>query len=398
MAGQMLKPLMDIDQQGLQIEVNSYKPGKGLAWSQLFPLKYTPKFDLKGLEAEDGIPVSADCVAFNTRAPKKTRKTIGSWSGKLGKIAVSRDKDEMQINEYQDLQTISNSNIEDKETARYLVDMVYDDPKFCADAMDYRVEVDALRIGSSGKQVLNEGIDGDMATQDEINFNVPEDNFIHATKKWDDKENGDGLADIARGQKLIADKGSKKPMYAIMDEVAFEHLCAQTATLKKVASAALNITGLATSDSVTLDSINAYQRKLNRPQILVVDSCVTIEKKDGTQDTFNPWNVNVCVLSPEPRLGYTYWKRVPQVQNTEALQAYGAYYKVTRYSDVNPLCETTLAEAYVQPALSNRASLVFLNTMNESEWNDGRVADATGLEGQAQETAQAQAKAASNKK
>ena len=56
----------------------------------------------------------------------------------------------------------------------------------------------------------------------------------------------------------------------------------------------------------------------------------------------------------------------------DALQAYGAYYKVTRYSDVNPMSETTLAEAYVQPALSNRGSLVYLNTMNTT-WNDGEA-------------------------
>ena len=372
MAGQMLKPLMDIDQRGLEIEVNSYKPGNGLAWSQLFPLKYTPKFDLKGLEAEDGIPVSADRVAFNTRAPKKSRKTIGSWSGQLGKIAVSREKNELEINEYNDLRDLSGIRTEDQATARYLVDMVYDDVKFCNDAMDYRVEVDALRIGSAGKQVLTTKIDGKMATQDEINFNIPTENFIGATAKWSDTKTADGLADIARAQKLITDKGGKRPMYAILDEVAYEYLCSQEATLKKVASAALNITGLATSDSVNVDSINAYQRKFGRPQILVINSRVTIEQPDGKPDTINPWNENVCVLSPEPRLGYTYWKRVPQVQNTEAMQAYGAYYKVTRYSDVNPMSETTLAEAYVQPALSNRGSLVYLNTMNTT-WNDGEA-------------------------
>ena len=374
MAGQMLKPIMDVTQQDLQVELNSYKPGNGLAWSQLFPLKYTPRFDLKGLEAEDGIPVSADRVAFNTRAPKKTRKTIGSWSGKLGKIAVSRSKDELQISEYQDLQDLSGIRTEDKDTAKYLVNMIYDDVKFCNDAMDYRVEVDALRIGSSGKQVYDSKIDGKMVTQDEINFNVPAANFIGAAAKWDNAETADGLADIARAQKLIADKGGKKPQYAILDEVAYEYLCAQASTLKKVASAALNITGLATSDSVNIDSINAYQRKFGRPQILVLDSRVTIEQADGTQETINPWNKNVCVLSPEPRLGYTYWKRVPKVQNTEALQAYGSYYKTTRYSDVNPMEETTLSEAYVQPALSNRASLVFLNTMN-TMWNDGEAGE-----------------------
>lgn len=369
--GQMLKPLMDITQDDLQIELDSYTPGNGLAWSVLFPLKFTPKFDIKGLQGEEGIPVSADRVAFNTRAPKKKRKTIGTWNGKLGKIAISREKDELAINEYNDLKTLSAANTQDKATADYLIDMVYDDVKFCGNGMDYRVEVDALRIGSSARQVLNTKIDGAMATSDEINFNVPSDNFGGATAKWDDAETADGLGDIAAGQKKISKKGLKKPMWAIMSEEAFEKLCAQKSTLKKVASAALNITGLATSDNVSLESINAYQRKFGRPQIMVIDSYVTIEDKDGKQETIQPWNPNVCVLSPEPRLGYTWYKTVPAVQGTEAIQSYGAYYKVTRYSDVNPMVETTLAEAYVQPGLTNRASLVYINTMNAGSWNDG---------------------------
>ena len=56
--GAMNKPLFDLDQVGMQAEVNSYKPGKGLVWSQLFPLKYTPKFDLKGIEGNEATPVS----------------------------------------------------------------------------------------------------------------------------------------------------------------------------------------------------------------------------------------------------------------------------------------------------------------------------------------------------
>lgn len=136
--GHMNKPLFDLDQPGLQAEVDSYKPGNGLIWPVLFPLKYTPKFDLKGIEGEDGIPVSADRVAFNTKAPLKSRKTVGSWSGQLSKISMSKEKTELEIGEYEDLKTIAAANTEDKQTARYLVDMVYDDVKACNDGADYK--------------------------------------------------------------------------------------------------------------------------------------------------------------------------------------------------------------------------------------------------------------------
>ena len=150
----MNKPLFDLDQPGLQAEVDSYKPGNGLIWPVLFPLKYTPKFDLKGIEGEDGIPVSADRVAFNTKAPLKSRKTVGSWSGQLSKISMSKEKTELEIGEYEDLKTIAAANTEDKQTARYLVDMVYDDVKACNDGADYKIEIDACRLGSRGIQTF----------------------------------------------------------------------------------------------------------------------------------------------------------------------------------------------------------------------------------------------------
>lgn len=366
----MNKPFFDIDIAGMQVAVNSYKPGNGLAWRQLFPLKYTPKFDLKGLEGNEGIPVAADRVAFNTKAPKKTRKTIGSWSGKLGKFAVSREKDEIEINEYNDLVTLSAANTEDAATARYLVDMVYDDLDFCNKAMDYKVELDAMRIGSSGVQTFSKSIDGDMATEDVINFNVPPENFGGVKTAWSDAENADGLKDLADWQAKIAKKGTNKPMYAFIEKAKFDELCAQKATARKLFPRYDQ--ALVTADMVSIDTINSYMRGKGFPQILILDTYATIEHKDGTHETVKPWNENVVVLAPTTQLGWTYYKPVPNVPNTDALQTQASYYKMTRYSELNPMLEVTMAEAYIQPALINRASLVFINTANTT-WNNGEA-------------------------
>lgn len=367
----MLKPLFDIDQPGMNVEVNSYKPGNGLAWPQLFPLKFSPKFDIKGLEGDEGIPVAAERVAFNTKAPKKTRKTIGSWNGKLGKYAVSREKDEIEINEYQDLQTLSAANTEDKATAQYLVDLVYDDLTFVNNAMDYKLEIDCMRIGSSGIHDFPAKIDGDMATADTINFNVPKENFVGVTSSWSDAANADGLADIHREQDRIARKGLKKPMYAIMEKAKFEQLQSQKKVAKRLYPVCEQT--LVTADMVTLEAINKYMRGKGWPQILIIDTYATIEDKKGDQTTIKPWNENVVTLSPIPQLGWTYYKPVPMVKDTAALQSQAAYYKMTRYSELNPMLEVTMAEGYIQPGLINRRSLVFINTEN-TVWGKGEKA------------------------
>ena len=368
----MNKPLFDLDKPGLQAEVNSYIPGTGLAWGSLFPLKYTPKFDLKGIEGDDGIPVSADRVAFNTKAPLKTRKTVGSWSGKLSKYAISREKNELDINEYNDLKNIAAANTEDKATARYLVDMVYDDVKFVNDGIDYKVEIDAMRIGSHGIQTFPEEIEGEMATQDIINFNVPEENFkgvTNANQKWSESATADGIALIEKAVKALVKQGKNKPLYAIMEAQAFDNLCAQEKTWKRLFPAAV-YAGTVTGDMVTLDAVNSYMPRKGWPQIVVIDTYAKIQHKDGSEETIKPWAENVVVLSPSVQLGWTYWKPVPMVQNTAALQTQGAYAKTTVYSEENPMLEVTLAEAYVQPALINRSSLVFINT-EYTTWNGG---------------------------
>lgn len=366
--GVMNKPLFDLDQVGMNAELNSYKPGNGLAWSVLFPLKFTPKFDLKGIEGDEGIPVAAERVAFNVKAPLKTRKTVGSWSGSLDKISVSREKDELAINEYNDLKVIAAANDQDKSTAQYLVDMVYDDLAFVNSAMDYKVEIDALRIGSQGIKTYPAEIDGENATADVINFNVPTTNFAGVATPWATSASADGIADIIKQQKAIAKKGLKKPMVAIMEQAAFEALILQTKTLNRLAS--ITAGGVVQATDVTLDKVNSYMVSKGYPKIYVLESYATIQDKNGKETTIKPWHEHVVTLAPTLQLGWTYYKPVPMVPNTEALQAYGKYYKTTVYSELNPMHEVTMAEGYIQPALINRRSLVFIN-INKTTWSNG---------------------------
>lgn len=368
---EMNAPLFDIDRPNMEVAVNSYIPGTGLAWATLFPLKFTPNLDLKGIEGDDGIPVSADRVAFNSKAPIKTRRTVGSWSGRLGKIAVSREKDELAINDYKELQAKAQNNSEDKATAAYLVDMVYDDTDFCNKAMDYRVELDALRIGSSGRQTYDKKLDGDMVTEDQINFNVPTKNFLGVAASWENPETADALDDIRKAQEMISKQGLAKPRFAIMEKSKFDSITMQKSVARRLYPKADQT--LITADMISLEAINSYMGKKGWPTLLVIDSYATVEGKNGERETVKPWNENVCVLSPVAQLGWTYYKPVPTVGNTEALQVQGKYYKMTRYSEVNPLKEVTMAEAYVQPALANRRSLVFINT-TKTTWSDGKAA------------------------
>ena len=158
-----------------------------------------------------------------------------------------------------------------------------------------------------------------------------------------------------------------------MERAKFAELCAQQSTARRLFPQVKDLSVIS-AEMVNLQAINAYMSKpeYNYPTIVVLDTYVTVEHKDGSQETIKPWNVNVVTLSPTLQLGWTWYKPVPQVQNVAAMQVYGSYYKLTVYSEVNPMVETTMAEAYVQPALINRQSLVMLNTSN-TVWADGEA-------------------------
>ena len=373
----MNQPLFEIDRADLEITLNSYVPGNGYAWEKLFPLKSTRRFDLKGLEGNEGIAVSAERVAFNTKAPLKTRETVGKWSGKLAKNAVSREKDEEDYNEYKDLQAIAAASPNDKSAANDLINMVDDDVEFCHKAMEAKNELDCLRIASSGVMTFPEEIDGDNATADVINFNVPEENFVGAEEPWtnvDSKGNvtvnakADGIADIIKWTDEIVKKGYPRPRYAYMDKQAFLVLRSQTNVAARLYPNVNNI--VVTAQMITLQSINNYMAQNGYPEIRYTDSYIRLEHKNGERPVIHPWNQNVVTLCPEENLGHTYYKTVPEVENVAAIQDYGPYYKLTVYSELNPRKEVTMAEAYIQPVLENRRSTVFLN-VNAKTWNKG---------------------------
>ena len=373
----MNKPIMQIDEPSMKAEIDSYEVGAGKVWPQFFPLRPTSKFDIKSLSGKEGVPISADKIAFNVKAPVKTRKTVGSWSGKLGKVAISREQDEEVINEYNDLVAIVNSLPEDADNSAKmeLVDMIYDDVAYVNEGMDTKIEVDACRIGSHGVQDFPATIDGENATADIINFNVPAGNFNGVSVVWSNHETADGISDIAARYKAMRAQG-KTLRYAIMEQAAFEHLCAQKATLQKLSgyNALTGRSMVLTANSVNLETVNAFMRAQGYPTIVVIETEAGIEDKEGNVTTIKPWAENVVTLAPSIQLGWTYWKTVPRVQNTEALQTYGAFYKVTRYSQVNPMLEVTLAEGYVQCVLINRSTVNFLNTANTT-WNGGEPAE-----------------------
>lgn len=362
--------MTDVDNASLEYELNETTIGKNYYWRTFFPLRQVVRFSVKTIEGDEGLPIAARRVAFNSRNPKFTRKTVGKREIELGKYAASRDMDEKQIQEFRDLQAIA-AQSNDPAVAQELVNMAYDDVRFCERSMPAKIEVDALGIASLGKQVFPVSKEGDMATEDEIDFGVPEDNFGGVAVAWTDQKNADGIGDIVAMQDKVGGKGFGKPRFAIMEDKAYKQLIAQDKVAKRLFPFAKAIDALP-QGSVNLEEINKYMDKQGYPHILVIDSWVGFEHLDGTQENIKPWNENVVLLSETLQLGWTYWKRkhIEEAEEKVSVESKGEFYNVTVEGQRNPDLVTTSAEAYAQVGLTKRRTKAFINVTG-ALWNDG---------------------------
>lgn len=368
---QICKPMIDVDSASLEYELNNTELGKNHYWRTFFPLKEVVRFSVKTIEGNEGLPVAARRVAFNSKNPLFTRKTIGKREIQLGKYAASRDMDEIQIQEYRDLQAIAQTST-NPAVAQELVSMAYDDVRFVEASMPAKIEIDALGIACKGKQTFPVSTEGDMATEDEIDFNVPAENFGGVATPWSDKKNADGIEDLMKWQSAVGNAGYGKPKFAIMEDKAFKQLIAQEATAKRIFPAS-KVLDVFTSGMVNLQNINNYMDANGYPHILVIDSYVGFEHLDGTVENIKPWNENVVTLTMTMQLGWTYWKRkhIEAAEEKVSIESQGEFYNVTIEGQRNPDLVTTSAEAYAQVGLTNRRTKAFINVTNTA-WNEGK--------------------------
>src|SRR5574343_1562034 len=89
-----------LNEKDMQAVINTYDL-KPFYYPTLFPLTETPFLTWKMLEGQAGLKIAADLVARGATIPRKTREAINRIQGEIPKIAVSREKLEDEITEYE---------------------------------------------------------------------------------------------------------------------------------------------------------------------------------------------------------------------------------------------------------------------------------------------------------
>lgn len=272
------------------------------SYPTLFPLKFNPTLTWKALQADVGVPIAADVVAYNSSAPKKTRDIVSRLTGDIPKIEISRVKQESDLNEYYQLQHWATT----PAAAQAILDWIYDDIAFCWTGVNARLEWLAMQALSLGKISLSKTNNAGVVTETAVDFLVPTANKSGVAVTWTEGHSASGvpITNIKAIVKLA--KAAGYPVkYMLMDQDTFDVMCLQDSVQKFCASWVVKATSLQTVPSLT--EVNNALRASNLPTIVIIDEYVTIELESGTRTTANPFTTGVVTFIPDLVCGNTYY-------------------------------------------------------------------------------------------
>lgn len=332
----------------------------------LFPLKFSPTLTWKALQADQGVPIAADVVAYNSSAPKKTRQVVSRLTGDIPKIEISRVKEESDLNEYQQLLHFANTT----EGAKAILDWIYNDVEFCFTGVNARLEWLALQALSLGKISLSKTNNAGIVTETAVDFLVPSGNKSGVAVTWTEAHSATGVPITNIKAIVKAAKAAGYPVkYMLMDQDTFDVMCLQDSVIKFCASWVVKATNL--QQAPTLTDVNNALKASNLPTIVIVDSYVAIELENGTRTTVSPWQTGVVTFVQDLVVGNTYHSSLADemVESSAALKVKRGHVLIKKYSLEEPsIQEVTKGLANAFPVWAS-AQHSYLMYTQDTSWS-----------------------------
>lgn len=355
--------IQGLSEKDMQAVINTYNLN-AYYWPTLFPLKFTPTLTWKALQGTLGVPVAADVISYNSKAPRKTRNVVSRLQGDIPKISVGRDKEETDLNELNQLQQYAKT----AEGAQALLDWIYEDTEFCFNGVNARIEWLALRALSTGKIILDSSNNDGIVTENDITFKVPEDQKSGVSVAWTE-------ANYETAKPITVLKGKVKEAkgkgfilkYALMSQDTFDRMVTAKQLINACAGWIIQATGVETL-TPSLDVVNRVFAAQKLPEIKIIESLVTIEI-NGKQTVVDPWEDGVVTLIPELVAGNTYYAPLADEMITDsvAVKVKRGHVLIKKYSveqDSPKECTVGMANAF--PAWGNAPRSFLIDTLHTS--------------------------------
>lgn len=333
----------------------------------LFPLKETKRLDWKMLEAIAGLHIAADLVARGATINRKTREAISRIQGDIPKIAIAREMTEDELTEY-DIAVAMASNDADLKA---LVETWANDTQVCWTGIASRIEWIALKQISLGKVTFTAQNNANVVSEYNVDYEIPAAQKVGVNTAYTGGIAGKPFTVDIPNAMSLAKSLHLNPKFLFMNVDSFNTFARQEEVYKRCATVAQNLMG--TQDRPNLQKVNAYladnKELFKGLQIRLIDQEITIEHKDGSRVSGNPFEDNVMLFSESDVLGKTYWKTPIDAKKTEspALKVMHGHTLIKKFSEEEPVMEVTQGITNAFPAW-NLAGRSILMQIDQTSW------------------------------
>jgi hypothetical protein len=333
-----------------------------LYWQQFFPLKYTTQLTWESLAGSGGNPVMADVIEYNSSAPLKTRRTVTKTTGDIPKIAIKRQMDEKDMNDYNILKALSQGDT----NRSALLDIVFDDINFCYSGVMARTEYLAMQALSYGAISLTTSNNNGIVTEVDCDFGIPAGNKSGASVIWSNASGCDPMTDIATVQETARAAGY--PLgYICMDRTAVTQMLAST-KVQDAYSVFQGVSARARKTAPTFDDLNNMLGAYLYPKIIIVDSQVKFESNAHALTSVAAWKTGYATFIPDVNVGNVLHgpiaEETAESVSKKSIQVKRDHVLISKWSELEPFGEFTKAQANAFPRFNDVNGIFLLNTLN----------------------------------
>jgi hypothetical protein len=336
-----------------------------LYWQQFFPLKYTTQLTWESLSGSGGNPVMADVIEYNASAPLKTRRVVSKITGDIPKIAIKRQMDEKDMNDYNILKALSQGDV----NKNALLDLVFNDIDFCYTGVQARTEFLAMQALSYGQISLTTANNNGIITEAVCDFGIPSGNKTGVTLAWSQASGATPLTDI----KTLTDNAAASgyPLqYMVMDKTALGQLVANTEVQNQYALSLL--LDDSRKYSPTLTELNNLLKSRLLPEIILVDSQVRFESNAHALTNVAAWKSGYVTFLNDLKVGNILHGPIAE-ENSEAVSKKAIQVKrdhilLSKWAELEPFGEFTKGQANAFPRFTDTDS-VFILKVDATSWS-----------------------------
>ena len=338
-----------------------------LYWQQFFPLKYTTQLTWESLSGSGGNPVMADVIEYNSSAPLKSRRVVTKTSGDIPKIAIKRQMDEKDMNDYNILKALSQGDA--NRTA--LLDLVFNDIDFCYSGVMARTEYLAMQALSYGAISLTTSNNNGIITEVDCDFGIPAANKTGASVVWSNASGAYPMTDFKNIQETARAAGY--PLgYALMDRTTLTYMLAAD-SVQDAYEVFQGVSARSRKTAPTFADLNNMLGAYLYPKVIIVDSAVRFENNSHTLTAAAPWKTGYVTFIPDIAVGNILHGPIAEETATsvskKAIQVKRDHVLISKWSELEPFGEFTKGQANAFPRFNDVNSIFILNSENASTFS-----------------------------